>query len=106
MNNHSYHLVISKIEIIEKTEQLLIKLREIKDEPLGKSMIMEMERKKRNLLKELLKEMIDADMIAGQFESSYQKILSYLNTSKSKNDWSEESKLQVARVEKFLEVNI
>ncbi|GEM_PF-4852596 len=97
------YLVISKIEIIEKTDTLISKLREIQDDPMGKGMIREMERKKKHLIEELLLEMIKAGLAFSQFKSLYEKIFSYLESGKNIVIQPKDIQTNVNRVEKFLE---
>ncbi len=102
MKNEPY-LVISKIEIIEKTDILINQLREIKDDPLGKGMIKEMERKKRHLIEELLLEMIKAGFAYTQFKQLYEKIFSYLESGKNIVIQPKDIQKSVNRATKFLE---
>jgi len=102
MNNKPY-LVISKIEVIKKTDSVINKLKEIQDDPMGKGMIREMERKKRNLVEELLLEMIKAGLAFSQFKPLYEKIFSYLESGKNIVIQPKDVQFNVNQVEKFLE---
>ena len=98
MNNEPY-LVISKIEIIKKTDTLITKLKEIKDDPMGR----EMERKKKYLIEELLLEMIKAGLTYTQFKGLYEKIFSYLESGENSIIQPKDVQKNVNRVVQFLE---
>ena len=102
MSKKLHHGIISKIEIIKKTDQLLHKLYEIKSEPLGKGMILEMERKKQDLLKELLVEMINAGISFTKFENAYMQIFTYLKSKDSETYFSKELQNNINQIEEIL----
>ena len=102
MKNEPY-LVISKIEVIEKTDTLLNKIREIKDDSMRKGMLKEIERKKRNLIEELLLEMIKAGFAYTQFKQLYEKIFSYLESGKNIVIQPKDIQKSVNRATRFLE---
>lgn len=105
MSNEPY-LVISKIGIIEKTDTVINKLKEIQDDPMGKGMIREMERKKKHLIEELLVEMIKAGLTFSQFKPLYEKIFSYLESGENITIQPKDIQTNVNRVEKFLEPSV
>ena len=103
MNNQSYYQILSIIEEIELTDKLLIKLNKV-DEPLNETLFGEIRRKKRNLIKEMLKEMIDAGLSFIEFESLYTKLFSYLKKDDKKANFPIEFQKNVKRAEQFLAI--
>lgn len=101
MNNQAYFQVVSIIEEIELTEKLLRQLRQLK-EPLNKTLVTEIKRKKRNLVKEMLKNMIDTGVSFSQFEELYQQIFSYLKAEEKAPNTSTEFHKNAKRVAQFL----
>lgn len=86
MNNKRYFKILGIIEDIELTNKLIFDLKKVNKEPdkmLGFSSIL---RKKRNLTKDLLSEMIDADISFSQFEKYYLKVISYLKKGEKKKE--------------------
>ena len=106
MKNNIY-LVISKIEVIQKTDKLIEKLIKLPAEEgyeaIHRSTIKTMLFQKRKLIKELLDEMIKANLSFYQFRSLYEKIFAYLEKEESVNLLPEDLQKQVNRVEQFLE---
>jgi len=78
---NSYYKIISIIEDIELTESLIHQLNALEEESINETAFAQITRKKRNLVRDLLKEMITANLSFQQFELLYQKIFSYLKTS-------------------------
>ena len=104
MNNQTYHRIISIIEDIELTDKLLHNLKAIKEEPLNKIAFSEIERKKRNLIKKLLKEMINADLSFIQYENLYQKIFSYLAATEKETNLPKDWQKNINRAAQFLTI--
>ncbi len=106
MKNNIY-LVISKIEVIQKTDKLIEKLIKLPAEEgyeaIHRSTIKTMLFQKRKLIKELLDEMIKANLSFYQFRSLYEKIFAYLEKEESVNLLPEDLRKQVNRAEQFLE---
>lgn len=92
MNNQNYHKIRTIIADIELTNKLIEDLKALNkgtlENILGVSSIL---RKKRNLAKELLIEMIRAKFSFTQFKSLYEKIFTYLEKEGDVNlvpeDW-------------------
>jgi len=108
MKNNIY-LVISKIEVIQKTDKLIEKLVELPAEEgyesVHNSSINTMLYQKRKLIKELLDEMIKANLSFYQFRSLYEKIFAYLEKGENINLLPEDLQKKVNYAEQFLVVN-
>lgn len=90
MNNKRYFKILGIIEDIELTNKLIFDLKKVNKETneiLGFSSIL---RKKRNLTKDLLSEMIDADISFNQFEKYYLKVITYLKKGEKTKESSKE----------------
>ncbi len=103
MNKQNYHKIYSIIEDIELTNKLIDDLKAVNkgtlENILGVSSIL---RKKRNLTKELLSEMIEADVSFSHFEKFYQKIFSHLKDAEKKSGFTAETEKIVKLAEKVL----
>jgi len=108
MKNNIY-LVLSKIEVIQKTDKLIKKLVELSAEEgyesIQNSSINTMLYQKRKLIKELLDEMIRANLSFYQFRSLYEKIFAYLDTGENINLLPEDLQKKVNYAEQFLVLN-
>lgn len=103
MNNQNYHKIRSIIADIELTNKLIEDLKALNkgtlENILGVSSIL---RKKRNLTKELLSEMIDADISFNHFEKFYQKIFSNLKEGEKKVGFTKETEKIVKLAEQVI----
>jgi len=68
MNNATYFNIISKIEVIKKTDELIQKLRAVEKEHVDIDTIKPYELRKHYLIEELLLEMIKARLSFTQFK--------------------------------------
>jgi len=103
MKSNNYNKILSIIEDIELTNKLIRELKALNkgttENILGISSIL---RKKRNLTKELLSEMIEADVSFSRFEKFYQKIFSTLKDGEKKDGFTAKTEKIVALAEKVL----
>ena len=103
MNNHNYHKILSIITDIELTNKLIEDLKALNKGTLENILsISSILRKKRNLTKELLSEMIDADVSFNHFEKFYQKIFSNLKDGEKKDGFTAETEKIVKLAEEVL----
>jgi len=88
MNNATYFNIISKIEVIKKTDELIQKLRAVEKEHVDIDTIKPYELRKHYLIEELLLEMIKARLSFTQFKakcnSCFLLVTYYLKISKKK----------------------
>jgi len=101
MSKKAYYQVLSIIEEIELTEKLLLQLTQV-EELLNETLFNEIKRKKRNLVKEMLKKMIDIGISVNQFEALYQSIFSYLKLEEKEVATSNNFQKSAKRVERLL----
>lgn len=108
MNKKPY-LVISKIEVIQKTDKVIKRLIELPAEEgyesVHNSSIKTMVFQKRKLIKELLIEMISAKLSFTQFKSLYEKIFAYLEKEGAVNIVLEDWQKNINEAEEFLIAN-
>jgi len=101
MNKKAYLQIVSIIEEIELTEKLLLQLSRV-EETLNKTLFNEMKRKKRNLVKEMLKKMIDTGVSFNHFEELYQQIFAYLKIEEKTVETPLDFKKNAQRVTQLL----
>ena len=103
MKNKNYNKILSIIDDLELTNKLIDDLKALNNGTtkniLGVSSIL---RKKRNLTKKLLSEMIAADISFSHFEKIYQVIFSSLKDGEKKDGFTEKAEKVVALAEKVL----
>lgn len=103
MRNKNFFKIRSIVDDIELTQNLIIQLKAIKEEPVNEVALSEIERKKRNLIEELLLEMIKAGFAYTQFKQLYERIFSYLESGKNIVIQSKDVQQSVNRATQFLE---
>jgi hypothetical protein len=89
------------IEEIELTDKLLSNLNGL-EESVDETLLAEMQRKKRNLIKKMLTKMIELGLGFRQFESLYQKIFDFLKSGEKDIDIPIEFKKNVIKAERLL----
>jgi len=101
MTNKEYYSVVSKIELIEKTTQLIHQLKSLKEAPLAVT-LQQYEKRKQKLIKELLVEMISAGISFSQCEATYLKLFSYLKANEQTSAFSAKLKKDMRHLEGLL----
>lgn len=102
MNEEIYYAILSKIEVIEKTDKLLRDLKAVDKEPLYLPLYKNYEKRKWKLTEELLKEMMNARLSYRQFGGLYKKLFAYLYAGENEVVVSEDLRKNVNRAEQFL----
>ncbi len=105
MGNKTCYAIISKIEVIKKTDDLINKLRAVEKENSEIDTIKPYELRKQYLVEELLLEMIKARLSFIQFKSLYEKIFAYLDKGQDVNLLPQDLQKEVNSAGQFLEVN-
>lgn len=103
MNNEIYFNIISQIEVIRKTDELISKLKAIQKDKYEFDTIKPYELRKYHLVEELLVEMIKGKLSFTQFKSLYEKIFAYLEKGENINLLPKDLQKKVNRAEQFLE---
>lgn len=102
MDKKTYYSILSKIEVIEKTDKLLRDMKTVEDEPLYVPLYNSYAKRKWDLTEELLKEMMNARLSYRQFEGLYKKLFSFLYAGENEVIIAEDLEANVNRAEQFL----
>ncbi|MEM6319448.1 MAG: hypothetical protein AAF960_17385 [Bacteroidota bacterium] len=103
MNNKAYYRIISQIEVIKMTDELIQKLKATATDKDEINFAKPYELRKQGLVEDLLVEMIKAKLSFHQFKNLYEKIFTYLDNGKNVQTLPDDLQKEVNQVKNFLQ---